>query len=101
MGRGRTTSVSTSKVPGPDELTEGLPWHSPALKKGLEKCLAFLGVSGWRKWKWETPALAAGSFHGLLVSPAFAVGLGLADQSLVLFYGEWKVRGCRTHSMGL
>lgn len=88
-GCGRAATVSTSKVPGPAELAEGLPWHSPALKKALEKCL------GFPRCQWmnlETLALAKVSFHGLLTSPALAVGLGQVNWSVVhLFHGKWRV----------
>lgn len=79
VGRGRIISVSIFKVFGFDELIEGLFWYFLVLKKGLEKCLVFLGVSGWRKWKWEISVLVVGFFYGLLVFFVFVVGLGLVD----------------------
>lgn len=93
--------ISTSKVPRPAELAESLLWHSPALKKDLEKCRASQSVRGGGNRVRETLALAEDSFHGLLTCPALAVGLGPADWSVVLLvYGKGKVHAFRTRSMG-
>lgn len=86
MGCGTATNVSTSKVPGPAELAEGLPWHSPALKKALEECWGFPRCQ-WAEGTgdWETEC----SSHGLLTSLALAVGwAGLTRQSCIFSMGS-------------
>lgn len=88
MGCGKAAGISTSKVPGPAELAEGLPWHSPALKKALDSAWAFQGVSGWRKWDWEALALAVVSFHGLMTSPARAMSGDWLTGQLCIFSME-------------
>lgn len=95
-GCGRAAGVSTSKVPGLAELAGGLPWHSPALKKALEKCL---DSPRCQCVDWDTLASVKVFFHGLLTCPALATGLGPADWSVVhLFHGKRRVRQYRTHS---